>query len=79
MRKKARIGNEKVKAGKITKKMTFADVLKKHPETAEIFMQEGLYCIGCPMAMMETIEQGCGAHGIDPDKLVEKLNKKLQK
>lgn len=65
-------------AKKIDKKMSFAQVLKKYPETAEIFMKEGLHCIGCPLAMMESIEQGCLAHGIDADKLIEKINKKLK-
>lgn len=59
--------------------MSFAEVLKKFPETAEVFMKEGLHCIGCPMAMMETIEDGCKAHSINVDKLIEKINKKLKK
>ncbi len=64
---------------KVNKKMTFAEVLKKFPETAEVFMKQGLHCIGCPLAMMETIEQGAKAHGIDVEKLVKKINKKLEK
>ena len=36
-------------------------------------------CMGCPMAMQETIEQGALAHGIDPKKLVEELNNKIIK
>jgi len=64
------------KQGKISKKMSFAEVLENYPETADVFMQEGMHCIGCPMAMSETIEDGAAAHGIDADKLVEKLNKK---
>lgn len=65
------------KVEKITKKMSFANVLHKHPELAEEFMEEGLHCIGCPMAMMESIEDGAKAHGINADKLIEKLNKQL--
>ena len=63
---------------KITKKMTFSEVLQKYPESAEIFMNEGLHCIGCPSAGMETIERGCKAHGLKPEKIIEKLNKKLK-
>ena len=59
--------------------MTFAEVIKENPEVAEIFMEEGLHCIGCPMAMMETIKEGCEAHGIDSEKLIEKINRKLKK
>jgi hybrid cluster-associated redox disulfide protein len=68
-----------VAIGKITKKMTFAEVLQKYPETAEVFINEGMHCVGCPAAGMETIEQGCKAHGLKPEKIVEKINKKLEK
>ena len=63
----------------ITSKMTFSSVLKKYPETAEIFLEEGMHCVGCPMAASESIEQGCKAHGLNPDKIVEMLNRKLLK
>ena len=63
---------------KITKKMSMAEVMKKYPESAEILMQEGLGCMGCPMAMMETVEEGCLSHGLDPDKIIEKINKKVK-
>ncbi len=67
---KARIG--------ITKKMTFSEVLEKYPETSEIFMDEGMHCIGCPMSASETIEQGCEAHELNAEKIIEKLNNKLK-
>ena len=67
------------KVGKIDKKMTFASVLSVYPESAEVFMDEGMHCAGCPMAAKETIEQGCKAHGIDSDKVIEKLNIMLKK
>ena len=65
----------KKKKGLITKNMSFSKVLGKYPKTAEVLMGEGMYCIGCPMSNDETIEQGCSAHGINADKIVEKLNK----
>lgn len=61
---------------KINKKMTFAEVMQKHPEAAETLMEAGMHCCGCPMAMDETIEQGSLAHGLDADKIIEKINKK---
>ena len=59
---------------KITKKMTFAELIEKYPKIAKKLAKKGLMCVGCPMAMMETIEQGAVAHGLDPDKLVKELN-----
>ncbi len=59
----------------ITKTMTFGELISKYPKKAEKLAKKGMMCHGCPMAMMETIEQGAIAHGIDPDKLVKELNK----
>ncbi len=64
---------------KIKKDMSFSEVLDKYPEAGEILLKKGLGCIGCPMAMMETIEEGCIAHGLNPDKIVDELNKKIKK
>ena len=63
---------------KITKKTKLSGILNINPDAAEILFKEGLSCIGCPMAMQETLEEGCLAHGMskkDIDKLVERLNK----
>ncbi len=64
---------------KITKKTKISDVIKNNPKAAELLFNVDLMCVGCPMAMQETIEQGCLAHGIDKTeikKLLKELNKK---
>jgi len=60
---------------KITKDMTFGEVLKKHPETVKTFFEYGMHCFGCHLAVSETIEQGALAHGVSVDQLIEDLNK----
>lgn len=62
---------------KITKDMTFGQVLKDYPQVAPIFMKFGMHCIGCHIAPAETIEQGAMAHGVDADQLVNELNRVL--
>ncbi len=67
---------------KITKKTNMNELLMRKPELAGILLNVGMGCIGCPMAMGETIEDGCRAHGMsnkDIDKLIEKLNKKTER
>ncbi len=62
----------------ITKKMTFAEILEKNPNSANVLFGRGLHCIGCGMAMYETLEDGCRAHGMNKkqiDELIQKLNK----
>jgi hybrid cluster-associated redox disulfide protein len=63
---------------KITRKTKLTEVLQKNPRAVEILINAGMHCIGCPMAMQETLEQGCVAHGIN-DKEIEKLLDKLNK
>ena len=64
---------------KITKETSILEVVKNHPETIEVFQKHGLSCIGCPFAMMETLEQGAKSHGIDVDELVKELNITVEK
>ena len=59
---------------KITKEMNIDEVIKKYPETVEIFVKNGFYCIGCAAASFESIEDGAKAHGVDTNKLVKELN-----
>ncbi|NIM98754.1 MAG: DUF1858 domain-containing protein [candidate division Zixibacteria bacterium] len=64
-----------VQEAKITKDMTFGEVLKKHPETVKTFFEYGMHCFGCHLAVDETIEQGALAHGVAVDQLIDDLNK----
>ena len=63
----------------ITKDTKMIDILKKKPKAAKILIEAGMHCVGCPMAMQETIEQGCLAHGMTQkqiNELIKELNKK---
>lgn len=59
----------------ITKDMLIGDILKSHPEAAEILMRFGMGCVGCPSSQMETLEQAAMVHGLDLDSLMNELNK----
>jgi len=63
----------------ITKEMKIEEVLKEYPETAEVFMKYGFHCLGCAAASFEDIEAGAIAHSIDVEKLIEELNKTIEK
>jgi hybrid cluster-associated redox disulfide protein len=67
-----------VQEAKITKEMTFGEVLKKYPETVKTFFQYGMHCFGCHLAVEETIEQGAMAHGVVVDELIKDLNKTVE-
>ena len=59
---------------KITKDMTIRQVLERDANTAPIFFEMGMHCIGCPSAAGETLEEACMVHGLEVDVLVGKLN-----
>jgi hybrid cluster-associated redox disulfide protein len=63
---------------KITQNTKLSEILSLGEKAVEILFEAGLGCIGCPMAMRETLKQGAMAHGIDKkeiEKIIEKLNK----
>ena len=58
----------------VDKDMIIVDVLRLDINSAGIFMEEGLHCLGCVMSSGETIEQACQVHGLNPDHLIARLN-----
>ena len=58
----------------IEKTMTIGELLAEYPDKADLLLEAGMHCLGCPASQAETIEEACGVHGIDVDELVEKLN-----
>ena len=61
-------------ADKITKDMTFFEVMRTYPEAVKVLQKYNLGCVGCMGAQNESLEQGANAHGIDADELVKDLN-----
>ena len=60
---------------KFNKDTKIGEILEVAPEKAEILLQAGMHCLGCPASQAETIEEACMVHGIDVDEIIEKLNK----
>lgn len=58
----------------INKDMTIGELLEKAPEKAEILLEAGMLCLGCPASQAETIAEACDVHGIDVEELIKKLN-----
>ncbi|MCD6581882.1 MAG: DUF1858 domain-containing protein [Desulfuromusa sp.] len=59
---------------KITKDMTFYQILQMDPKVAKVLNQYNLGCIGCLGATTESIAQGVRAHGLDIDEILASLN-----
>jgi hybrid cluster-associated redox disulfide protein len=58
----------------ITKDITIAEVLKRKPHAAGIFFAYGMPCLGCTIAIGESIEAAASVHGIDLNELLTRLN-----
>jgi hybrid cluster-associated redox disulfide protein len=58
----------------VNKDMTFAQVMRMHPDVVKVLAKYNLGCIGCMGAQAETLEQGCGAHGLLVDDIVNDIN-----
>ena len=54
----------------ITKDMKIGEVVNNDMAKAEIFMDFGMFCVGCPSAQGESIEEAALGHGIDLDALL---------
>lgn len=62
---------------KITGDETFAEVIQKYPVVIPVFFEFGLHCIGCHIGAYESVKDGAMAHGVEPEKLIEALNKAI--
>ena len=60
----------------ITKNIIMGQLIKQEPKAYEILTGFGMHCLGCPSSQMESLEDACMVHGIDVDKVLEKLNEK---
>ena len=60
---------------KFNKDTRIGEILENAPEKAEILLDAGMHCLGCPASQAETLEEACEVHGINVDELVEELNK----
>jgi len=61
----------------ITKDTIIGDILDIAPETAPMFMEIGMHCMGCPASRGETVEEACMVHGVNCEELLEKLNQQI--
>ena len=59
---------------KFNKDTKIGELLEVAPEKAEILMEAGMHCLGCPASQAETLEEACEVHGIDVEELVKKIN-----
>ena len=73
---KERIVEARDKKRGVTGDMTFAEILSSNREAGVKLAERGMFCGGCPMAGLGTLEDGCRAHGVDIEEILGVLNGK---
>ena len=58
----------------VTKETLIGEALMMNMGIANILMESGMHCVGCPSAQGESIEEACMVHGMDAEALIEKIN-----
>ena len=58
----------------VTKQSLIGDILDADRETATLFLEMGMHCLGCPASRGESLEEACAVHGVSVDEMVEKIN-----
>ena len=61
----------------ITKETTMGEMLQYDMGIAYVLMEAGMHCVGCPSSIMETLEEACAVHGLDPDQVLASINEYL--
>lgn len=58
----------------VTKDTLIGEALMLDMNIAEILMESGMHCVGCPASQGESIAEACMVHGMEADELIKKIN-----
>lgn len=58
----------------VAKNTVISDIMMNAPDSAPLFQEIGMHCMGCALATGENVEEACMAHGVDVDDFLKKLN-----
>jgi hybrid cluster-associated redox disulfide protein len=60
---------------KVDKNTVIGAIIAEDKDAAKELLSMGMSCVGCPASFGETVQQACFVHGIDPNIVVERLNR----
>ena len=55
-------------------KTPISEIIADYPEAIEVLMAIGMHCIGCFASGMESLEDACMVHDLNPEQVVEAVN-----
>lgn len=63
----------------VTKDTLIGEALMLDINIADILMNAGMHCVGCPASQGESIAEACDVHGMECESLVKEINEFLAK
>ncbi|MBQ3668125.1 MAG: DUF1858 domain-containing protein [Clostridia bacterium] len=61
----------------VTGETLIGEIVRNHPEAAEILFSIGMHCLGCPASQMESLAEACAVHGFEAQPIVDAINEKI--
>jgi hybrid cluster-associated redox disulfide protein len=77
--RKPEISNGKQESEVVKKKEAFTpaitvkEILDRHPQALQVFLDMGLLCGGCPTEAFHTLADVAREYGLDPDRLLQRF------
>lgn len=58
--------------------ISVADLLARHPETMTVFMRHRMACVGCDIAVFETVPEAAAIYRLDREEFAAELARAIQ-
>ncbi len=52
---------------------TIAEIVEEHPSTIPVFLEHRMICVGCQMAIFDTLEDALRNYGYPPEQFLDEL------
>ena len=63
----------------ITKTTTMGQMLDYDTSIADVLINAGMHCVGCPSSINESLEEACQVHGLNADSVLQSIHQYLKK
>jgi len=61
----------------LTSTITIKEVLDRHPQTLQVFMDIGLLCVGCPAEAFHSLADVAREYNLDLNQLLKRIYKAI--
>ena len=61
----------------VTGETLVGEIVMQYPEAIDVLLSIGMHCLGCPASQAESLSDACAVHGIDPDGVIDAINKRI--